>query len=187
MNFLKFNPKQSSYFTPIIKVVIAALVCVFSFYFNPALLIEDPFIYSVVNAFTRVSATIVAMLCVYSVFISLAEMIAVSENKSALTLRRKDIHSIQSKTFDTEHILNQVKDNDIIEIIGLLQERLTNFGTSSDYNNQKGEFLEKKFYIDDAQYSDYELFRADFIRLSGEEATIKIVSIDGVVAQKLKK
>ena len=62
----------------------------------------------------------------------------------------------KTKPMDISKIIELLKNNDIIEISILANEKVLFIGTSSDYNHGTKEFFDKQYYIDDVIYTSAE-------------------------------
>ena len=158
---------------PIVKMILAllviALAVVISMYFTMSVIWAD-----FVIRLICVVSTLVSVLCIY---ISIAELIIVSENK-------KDNRKVQlGKTFKMENVISMVEENDILEIEIKTQGQVISVGASSDCKQGSSVFFDKRFYIGDYEYETLELFEKALLHYatSGE---LRVITIDGVKAEK---
>lgn len=181
MNLLKMNSKLESYVPPIIKSVVAIAIIVLVWNQNQIYQLQNP-ILRIVDA---ILALALFLVCVLRIYISFAELIAVSENRANKRLKQKDIHKVASKEYDTSYILDIIRKSEITDIIIKTTRGITHIGASSDYSNQTGKFFDKKYYIESAEYTDFKQFSTELSNAVGTSETVDVVSIDGI-AEKHK-
>ena len=92
---------------------------------------------------------------IFGIIYVFVEIINVSEAKGKEKMKQAG-STAKTKPMDISKIIELLKNNDIIEISILANEKVLFIGTSSDYNHRAKEFFDKQYYIDDVIYTSAE-------------------------------
>ena len=92
--------------------------------------------------------------------------------------RKKD--EVMTEEIALSALMKLMSENDILEIELLVDGKLLKIGVSSDHDHRKKtDFFDKRYYIEDIEYSSADLFSHAFSQLSNRTMQT-VVRIDGV-------
>ena len=158
---------------PIVKMIIALLVIVLAFVISMHTTMSVIWVVFVIRLICVVSMLASVLL----IYISIAELIVVSENK-------KDSSKVQlGKTFKMEYVISLVEKNDIVEIEIKTQGQVIRVGASSDCKAGSSVFFDKKYYIGDDEYETLELFEKALPHYA-TNGELRVITIDGIKVEK---
>ena len=154
--FFKVNEENNRYIMPIVKIVICVLII--------CLCVNRDIIQNEYLDFCfKIMAVFGVVLCTLSIYLSIAEIFIAYDNRKKDKLEKIKINNIDYTCFKTEKLINILLDNDIIEFVIIVENKLIKIGSSSDCDVSNYIFFDKAYYIDEQEYEDIEIFR----RLSG--------------------
>jgi hypothetical protein len=176
MNFFRINDDKTSYFFPILKLILAIIFIVlpivisFNCHFNDRSL----------EVLTQIIGFCVLIWGFFNVYIVIGEFACVAENrkKSKLT---DNFNKLKIYIFSFENICSLLLNNEICDIYIILNNKVVNIGCSSIYNKKNGKFSNKRYYINGKEYKDYATFEHIFANLIDKDMnSVKVLEIDGV-------
>ena len=178
VDIFKLNKDIKSYSYPVKKIVISIIlvaVC-FSVYFN--IPIENPILYWIIKII--VLAFLIAN--IWIVYNSFGEMVLLQERKEKMEITvAKAIKN--SKNYSIDDIMVLINENDIIEFITVLNDRIVSLGASSDLKHGSSIFFDKRYYIDSEQFDNYDIFEKNIYELF-KDKNVCVYSIDGIRVNK---
>ena len=167
------QPGLTSVTYPIVKMILALLVVVVAFVISMHSTMSATWVVFLI----RLICVVLTLASVLRIYISIAELIVVSENK-------KDSSKAQlGKVFKMEQILSLVEKNDIVEIEIGTQGYVLSVGVSSDYKQGSSVFFDKRFYIGDCEYDTLEQFEKALLHYAAN-GELCVITIDGIKAER---
>ena len=174
MKILKIQTDLQSYLLPIVKIIVAVILIVIMIFRHKVLPIENDSIQIILS----IICSILAILCILSIYIAIAEIFYVYENRSkSKGVSTDDISIGKQKTL--EDILFLLEQNDIIEIEIRNNEDIMTVGASSDCKPSDSVFFDKKYYIEDTEYERIEDI-SKRLEIYAKNRRLLVISIDGI-------
>ena len=172
----ELQTNSTNYTYPLTKIVVSALIMLFSIFRNSLFVISSKPLNFLVTLLCLI-ATLASVLCIY---IAVGELFYVYKNRKANLPERKPTTAIP---YDLETIKRLVQENDIIELEIRTTEGIIQIGASSDCKVDSSVFFDKRFYIGENEYLTTEKFEEDLLRYAVDKE-IHVITIDGVKAEK---
>ena len=166
----------TNYAYPFTKIVVSILIILFSIFRESLFVISS----KPLNFFVTLFCFVVGLASILCIYISMAELFYVWENKKA---KQKKVEFITTTPFDLGRVINLVKENDIIELEIKSTGRIIKVGSSSDCKVGDSVFFDKRFYIEKNEFLTAEEFEASLSQY-GTDGKINVIAIDGVKAEK---
>ena len=168
-----------SYKFPILKIIISVLIIVILIFRDKIFNVTNkPF--QIIISIIAFIVTIFSILCIY---ISVAEMMHVHENKKNESLFNSIIDKSMCASKSIDEIVDLVRKNDIVQFVIATDKGTVRAGASSDYKHSKGIFFDKLYYINETEYKQIENFKNALATLASE-GMLFVYSIDDIVIEK---
>lgn len=169
---------------PIIKIIICIIIIVLSIvrrefysFFN----IEFEGFLNILEASIFLCIGIIDIWIIYMSFI---EIYFICENRAVI--KEKDIgKSLKGEMYLLSQIVLLLDKNDIIEIMIKAGEKIVYIGVSSDCKVGSSKFFDKRFYIEDIEYDNMELF-IEKLKSYSENEYINVLTIDDIRVDEKK-
>lgn len=174
MRIFKCNEHLKSYTIPIIKIISCALLIIFLINRNHFFLIQHP-VWKIVVGIICVQIMILAVLCTY---VSVAEMILLSERRSASKADHIALLS-SGRDYRIDEVVQLLETNDIIEIAIIARGKVIRLGASSDCHPGDAHFFDKSYYIGSKTEADIKEIRQELKKLADNDV-IHMLTIDDI-------
>lgn len=174
MNIFKCNEHLQSYTIPIIKIILCTLLIIFLINRNHFYLIQHP-VWKIVEGVICVQIMILAILCIY---ISVAEMILLSERRSENNADHIAVLS-SCRDYRIDDVVQLLETNDIIEIAIIAKGKVVRLGASSDCHPGDAHFFDKSYYIDSKTEIDIKGIREE-LKNYADNGVIHVLTIDDI-------
>lgn len=174
MDIFHIDSNLKSYIYPAVKIFIFVLILLVLINRGHIIHIDN----KIVNIIIGVLCTIVGIVCIYCTYISAFELFEVHGSRTkTVNIYTEAIE--RSEVYSTDEIVSLVKNNDIIEIRIISNDKIIKIGSSSDCKVGSSKFFNKLFYVDKKEFIKIEDFR-DTIQLYSDSGQITVITIDGV-------
>jgi hypothetical protein len=174
LNLLDFNENIISYRYPIIKIITSVVLIIILVNRTYFIHFED----EVFNIILGVIATAVGCVCILCIYISWAEISLVHENRKKTNIVIDSIIA-NTKKYSIDEIVAMSKNNDIIDIQIVVNDKAIGIGSSSDCKAGSSKFFDKLYYIDKNEFANIDDFKASLLSHTVNEK-IMVISIDGI-------
>lgn len=179
-NIFRIDESITSYWYPIVKIILLALLIILAINRNRFITINDSTITTIVGYIFAAFG----IMCIYCIYVSFAELIFAYENREkGKSLSDKAINN--SKEYDIDKVISLAESNDIVEIIILSGKKSLEIGTSSYNVSAYSELTDKRYYIGKKEFVDIEDFKSALAPYLINDKLL-VISIDGVAAKKYK-
>lgn len=179
---IRYQPNLKSYKFPILKIIISVLIIVILIFryrfFN---ITNKPF--QIIISIIAFVVTIFSILCIY---ISVAEMMNVHENRKNESLSNSIIDKSMCASKSIDEIIDLAHKNDIVQFVIVTEKCTVRAGASSDYTHSKGIFFDKLYYINETEYKQIEDFKNALATLASK-GMLLVYSIDDIVINQNKR
>lgn len=174
MSLFKFHEDIESCKYPIIKILICILLIMVMIYRNHFIHIDN----IVIDTIVDICCVAVAGFCILCIYISLAEILQVYENKSVMSMISKST-TLDRQAYEVDEIINMAETNDIIEILIIANNEPMLIGSSSDCKQGSSRFFDKEYYIGQERYQNILEFKNALLPFSSD-GKLSVVLIDGI-------
>ena len=184
MKFFSVNNKETSFFLPVLKLVIAIILVASPIIFVIYFLNTN---YVLIEIFCKLLGGIIVCFGFFNIYVVIGELSCTTENRKKEKLK-KYYENFEISFLSLDDIYLLLLNNDICDIDIILNDRTINLGCSSIYNKYTGKFSDKIYFVDKQEYKDYKTFKmvlGDFA--TPDKNTIKVIQIDGVSPVYYKK
>ena len=175
MSLFKHNNHLTTCTQSVIKLILAVILI--------ALLINRSHFLGhidnkVINELINLLSGVIAVACIYTMYLSAADIFTVFENREKEILKNSDVTYTVSKSFSFDKIIEILDNEDIIEFVIKVDSSAIRIGASSDYNNTNGKFFDKGYFIEETEYQDITDFKTALSKVNKKSDTIEVISID---------
>ena len=179
MKLFKVNTDLKSYAFPVVKIVcnLILIACILLLSFN----IDIPI--GVVNFIFRFVLVALILCFILSIYLSFGEIICVYENRQKDFLRKCIPTESECERKSIEYIKTLTEQNDIVEILIKLDNEIIKVGTSSNSKQSSAKLYDKRYYIEQIEYTEKRTFYEELSALLKNEEVF-IYSVDGVRTMK---
>lgn len=181
LSLFRVDNTQKSYKLPAIKMICSASLVLIMFCITLNIDIENKTLGNIVSSFS----TILLILCAYCFVIAWSELGYAQDNKEKANADYQKYLKM-AINISLEKTLSMIFDNDIIDFNILFDEKIVYIGASSDSNNSSSKFFDKRYYINDHEFENFEEFKLKIMEYSINDM-ILVARIDELPAKKYFK
>lgn len=183
-NFSICRTDLTKYSPSIIRIIICTFVLIFVWFRRSIYTIDA------VSEWLQVAESIIIWLItfgsVWFMIFAVVEMFATYANRKKLKQKKTQTKKTASSKKLQNGVFVAVEDieklclsNDIIEIKIVVQQKQVLIGSSSDCKKCDFNFFDKRYYIEDNEFVEFDLFKTEFQKLiSGNK--VHVLEIDGL-------
>lgn len=175
MDFINFRLSPKKISLSIIKIIICSIVIGVSIYRSKLFIIPDGF----VNILLSVISVALTFLGILKIYISVSEISILcekeAEKKKLLKLKSTEIR--YKRHYSIDEVVDLIENNDIIEFVIKNEKGISKIGSSSDNYQASSEFFDKRYYINEYEYTSFSDFVKCFEKGIG---AFDVISIDGI-------
>ena len=175
INLFSANTNSTKYTPEILKsiLLIVLIVGVLVLRFN---IKSENQILDIVGSVGFVIIFLILVLCLYC---SIARLIVISDNRAKKTLNENPPKSFECVEMTLAEITSLVENNNCINIVILAKKKVAFIGASSTTKNMSSKFYDKRYYINDTNYREINVFLSN-IQVFQSNGKILVYAIDDV-------
>ena len=180
-NIFETDDTLESYKAPTIKMIISIIIIIIVLISGKFINIDN----RVVDIIIRLIGVLFIFLCIVRIVISSSEFSYVKDNMDKKNATYEKFLKM-AINISLEKTLSLIFDNDIIDFEILYDEKIINIGASSDSNNGSSKFFDKRYFINDNEFENFEVFKSKLMEYLTNDV-ILVARIDDVPAKKYFK
>ena len=174
MKLFQVKTNLTSYYYPIVKILIGLLMIFLAIMRNRIFSFSRPWI----NIIISVLCGVLTLIIVLVIYISIAELCYAYSNRNNIGYEfNESLEKIKNLSID--EIIHLAVTNDIIEMEMCFDNKIIKIGSSSDCKYSSSVFTDKSFYISDSTYDTVESFRESLMDFF-PNGIVPIIKIDGL-------
>lgn len=170
MKVFEVQKNLTSYWYPVMKIIICAVVIGLGIFRRKLLTIP----YQWMNIIVSLVSFVLAIICILILYISIGEVFHTYANRN-----RPRYDFCNAAKYSVYDVISMAQSEDIIEIDLLTKEGLIKVGTSSDNRYVSPTFVDKQYYIGEHTYKGISEFASELMSISSDNV-LYILSIDGI-------
>lgn len=161
----------TSFLVPIVATIICFAILCSVVWLNILFKAEDKWIIYFISI-------VVGALCGIGIFVCVPLLLTNADNRKNIKLKYNDINERDCELKAFDDLIDLIDKCDIVDII-ILSESITKIGATSNCNYGSSRFYDKRFYIDEEEWSDISEF-SDRLKSICTDGQVCVYSIDGV-------
>lgn len=178
MDIFHVKENVKSYAYPILKMIVCVGLIILFINRDCIVHIDN----KAIDIIVGILCTTIGIVCIYCIYISVAELLLVYENRVKETAVSDRIIA-KSKPYTIDEIVHMAEANDIIEIQIVSKNSVVEIGSSSDCESGSSKFFDKQYYIEDKTFEDIKDFKSE-LSIYAMNGQISVASIDGIAPKR---
>lgn len=178
MKLFDLNTKATSYTYEIVKIVVSLAIIIVGINFKHIIPIQIESLPLWLNILLRILVAQVVILSVLCIYTSAGEFCYVCANRSN---KKREVGYTEKLPIET--VVKLVSENDIVEIEACVGASMVKIGASAESDYSSSKFKNKRFYIQDSEYTTIEAFIAALSAIF-PDGSLPVARIDGLLIKK---